>query len=287
MACFVNLPLSWVARDAHWLDWFLAEGLCPELGLDEASLALPRSWHQDIAQRLRGAGLACAVHLPFMGLEPGSADPSRRAHARVQIRLAAELSKLYGAAHMIGHPGFVAARDGEGRSESSPAPGWLERFCETWMPIPDLAATPLFLENIYDITPRVLLVLLAALDLPPASVGICFDAGHWNYFSGGRSRQDMPEWIQAYAPHLRHLHLHDNDGSSDQHLGLGQGNIPFDLLLKTLKAQSLCPSVTFEPHTAKAFMDTACWFAAHPDAARQLGWTPPKGSGLRPPQEAG
>lgn len=287
MACFVNLPLSWVARDAHWLNWFLAEGICPELGLDEASLALPRKWHQDIAQRLRAAGLDCAVHLPFMGLEPGSADPAARIHVQGRIRLAAELAKLYGAAHMIGHPGFVAARDGEGGSESVPDSGWLERFRETWMPIPDLAETPLFLENIYDLTPRVLLVLLAALELPAPSTGICFDAGHWNYFSGGMLRQDMPEWIQAYAPYLRHLHLHDNDGFSDQHLGLGQGNISFTLLLRTLETEKLRPSVTFEPHTAKAFMDTARWFAAHPDAARQLGWTPPKGSGLHPPKEDG
>ena len=285
MACFVNLPLSWVAQDAQWLDWFLAERICPELGLDEASLLLPRAWHQDIARRLQAAGLACAVHLPFMGLEPGSVDRGQRARAQEQLALAAELSKMYGAAHMVGHPGFVAARDGKGGSELLPDPAWLERVCETWSPISALAEAPLFLENIYDLTPQIVLSVLAALNLPAASIGVCFDAGHWNYFSGGKARQDLPDWVRAYAPHLRHLHLHDNDGSSDQHLGLGQGNIPFTLLLQLLDEFGVQPSVTFEPHTRQAFMDTAAWFAARPAAAAQIGWRPLGGSALAAPQE--
>lgn len=285
MPSFVNLPLSWVAHDAQWLRWVLAEELCPELGLDETSLALPRSWHQDIAGRLRAAGLACSVHLPFMGLQPGSEDHAERARARGQLHLAAELARLYGAAHMVGHPGFTAARDGEDGSESRPDSGWLERSCDTWKLVSDMADSPLFLENIYDLTPDLLLTLLAALDLPASSAGICFDVGHWNCFSGGSVRQDLPEWVRAYAPHLRLLHLHDNDGTADQHLGLGKGNSPFDSLLQVLKECALSSALTVEPHTAEAFMDTVLWFERHPEAACQLGWTPPVRSGLPSPKE--
>jgi sugar phosphate isomerase/epimerase len=113
--------------------------------------------------------------------------------------------------------------------------------------------------------------------LETPDIGICFDIGHWHCFSAIRGeRQDLDQWIDAFAPRLRHLHLHDNDGSYDAHLGLGQGTIPFDELLRALKARSLFPSTTFEPHTAKALAGTCHWFARRPEAAAQIGWTPPR-----------
>ncbi len=285
MGYFVNLPLSWILADGQWLEWFIAEGLSPEFGFDEAGVEQPLPWHQGIGERLRAAGLSCSVHLPFMRLRPGSPDAAELRFTRERLNRAAELSRVYGAAHMVGHPAYIAERDGEAGSAETPERGWLERFCETWRPLPELGGCPLFLENIRDQSPRLLPGLVKALNLPPAQVGICFDAGHWHAFAGGKKKQDLPEWVKAHAPYIRHLHLHDNDGSDDQHLGLGKGDLPFELLLSELDAHGLRPSVTFEPHSGENFMDTAAWFAARPKAAAQIGWVAPKGSGLPIPPE--
>lgn len=283
MVCFVNLPLRWIAHDERWLEWFLAEGVAPELGIDAVSLGLDRSWHQAIAQRLQAAGLPCSVHLPFFDLSPGAEDAELLELSRTRLHQAAELARLYRAAHMVGHPDFIAKRDGRQGGETIPDVGWLARSRESWEPLPRLAEAPLFLENTYERSPRPLLALLEDLGLE--TTGICLDVGHWNHFAGGGVRQDLPFWVATLAPYLRHLHLHDNDGSADQHLGLGEGNIAFPLLLTALKEGNLSPSVTLEPHTGKDFAIMAAWFAAHPEAGAQLGWSPLRRSELPIPQE--
>jgi sugar phosphate isomerase/epimerase len=45
----------------------------------------------------------------------------------------------------------------------------------------------------------------------PEFVGICYDSGH------GNRRPDGPGWAKKHADRLLSIHLHDNDGSGDQH----------------------------------------------------------------------
>ena len=273
MGYYVNLPLSWVAGDPAWLEWFISKNVAPELGLDEAALQKPLSWHENMAWKLREAGLACSAHLPFMGLSPGDADPEESLRAGRLLRKAADIASVYGANHMVGHPGYDAARHGTDEEGHTPGPAWLERSRTVWRGLPERAGAPLFLENIYDPSPAVLPALLGALD--ERGTGICFDAGHWHCFSGGHGKKDMADWIRAYSPYLRHLHLHDNDGTQDTHLGLGKGQVPLEELLTALERQKLRPGVTYEPHTIEAFMDTAAWFEKHPKAAAFFRWTTP------------
>lgn len=294
MDYFVNLPLSWVANDPAWLDWFIGEGICPELGLDEGALGQDRSWHEAMNRKLRDAGLACSVHLPFMGLVPADSEPAERARAGALLRKAADLTALYGARHMIGHPGYKAERHGVDAAGHTPREEWLEHSRAVWLDLPERAGAPLYLENIYDPAPSVLATLMRALGAPergakgscPRSapgIGICFDAGHWHCFSGGRKNRDMAQWLDAYAPYLGHLHVHDNSGESDEHAGVGTGAVPYAAFARYLGERGLEPTVTHEPHTMEAFMETAAWFARHPDMAGLFRWTKPAWTGKNPP----
>ena len=93
----------------------------------------------------------------------------------------------------------------------------------------------------------------------PRGLGFCYDSGH--DFAVSHSNL----LIDRYASLLCALHLHDNDGSFDQHLGPGQGNIPFEALLAGLAARGLRPTATFEPHTPGAYEAALAFAAGHPD----------------------
>ena len=54
-------------------------------------------------------------------------------------------------------------------------------------------------------------------------IGITIDFGHAN--TVGRVREFVPLLGSA-----RHLHIHDNQGMSDEHLALGKGTIPWDVV---------------------------------------------------------
>ncbi len=256
---FVNLPLRYIATDDHYLSYFLEHGLNPEIGIDAFALErLSSRWHNRLARRLAQAGLRASVHLPFQDLHPGGIDDLVLSASRTRLHQALDVAAIYDPAHLIGHALYADAlyftRYGQ----------WLENSTRTWT---DLLAAwpdgpPLYLENVYETRPDSFCDLLATL--PEERTGTCLDLGHWHSFGGGKHARDLDHWLTTLAPTLKHLHLHDNDGSADQHLGLGQGDIPLTQLFQTLQTLNLHPTATLEPHTEDALLATLDTLAKHP-----------------------
>jgi sugar phosphate isomerase/epimerase len=56
------------------------------------------------------------------------------------------------------------------------------------------------------------------------------DVGHMNLYN-----RNPLDYIERFHKRIRHVHLHDNDGTKDQHLPLGAGKIPLKEVVKELK----------------------------------------------------
>ena len=280
MNFFVNLPLSWVYRDRSWLDLLFARSaqatpgfaFGPELGFDETSLALPPVWHRDIAARIREHGLKASVHLPFFMPPPGAADQSARAQSRDTLCRAAGLAAIYEAAHLIGHPMFDPAVPFPSAASPQGTAEWLERSLPAWLAVLEANPAPLFLENTYEQGPAAIIALLrgirAATEEPRAA--FCFDIGHWFSFAGGSRLDNLENWLELVAPWLGHLHLHDNDGSGDQHVGLGCGGIPLDDFFTSLADRGLSCTFTMEPHELESLAASLDWLERNPAARAWL-----------------
>jgi sugar phosphate isomerase/epimerase len=61
-------------------------------------------------------------------------------------------------------------------------------------------------------------------------IGMTFDFGHANTI--GKVNDFL-----LYAKKAHHIHIHDNNGMSDEHLALGDGTIPWSTVGKTIAAQ--------------------------------------------------
>jgi sugar phosphate isomerase/epimerase len=255
---FVNLPLRQVSADSALLEMYFRKAIQPEIGLDSFGLdTLPAKWHRDFAARLADAGLACSVHLPFMDVRPASEDPLIRKASKDRLSKAMDVARIYGPDLMVGHPSLSEAYF-EGSVERQRA-----NSVETWGGLlgdwPE--HPPLFLENTHDPDPDRIVALLTELDNP--KIGVCFDVGHWHSFARGCERHDLGRWVEAFARFPMHLHLHDNNGSGDQHLGMGQGGIPWDQLSGFFDTYDLHPTATAEPHTPHAFEQTLVFLREH------------------------
>lgn len=62
-----------------------------------------------------------------------------------------------------------------------------------------------------------------------ADVGMVLDVGHSNV--NGQTQS----FLRAFADRIVHLHLSDNDGQSDQHLGIGRGTVNWNEIVSLLK----------------------------------------------------
>ncbi|CAK7030408.1 MAG: hypothetical protein DELT_02762 [Desulfovibrio sp.] len=279
MPCFINLPSRWVHQQPAWVTWFTGGKIAPEFGFDDVSLNLPDSWHKEMAKRFRDEGIACGVHLPFLGIDPSDPNPQHVKDARRALRRGAELARIYGARHMIGHPYFRPKGAGrENRQSDDVNGGWMERSLAAWPEIAAIGGAPLHLENTYEKSPEAIAALVGLLQKekqPEDVIGVCFDLGHWHAFAGCAAPEEFDPWLDAYAPFAMHLHLHDNTGKGDYHMALGAGSVPFDAFFERLAARGKNVTATLEPHDVQAFTGSIAWLLAHDAIAERLDWRKP------------
>jgi sugar phosphate isomerase/epimerase len=62
------------------------------------------------------------------------------------------------------------------------------------------------------------------------------------------SHTPLKIWLQELGKYLGQLHLHDNHGSTDEHLPVGNGKFPFAELFQALKENKIHPIITLEAH---------------------------------------
>ncbi|GAB6037807.1 sugar phosphate isomerase/epimerase [Fundidesulfovibrio butyratiphilus] len=262
---FVNLTLRHAYRDPAVLTRFLARKVNPELGLDPVLMdAVDMDWHKTMAERLEREGLTCSLHLPFFDLQPGSADSLLLEATRERLRRAMQVAKIYRPRHLVAHARY------DHLLYMLTYPLWKERSLETWKRTLDVWPDhpPLYLENTAEPDPATVTELVETLAVDHGmAVGLCLDFGHWYSFAKGKEENNLDAWLDAAQSCLSHVHLHDNDGSFDQHLGLGAGTIPWEDVFEGLEKRNLTPTVTFEPHGEEAFvrsmafvLDRADWF---------------------------
>lgn len=68
----------------------------------------------------------------------------------------------------------------------------------------------------------------------------CYDSGHWHCFSPSM------DVLGRYGDRLAALHLHDNDGTDDQHRLPGEGSVPWDDVINELVRVQYHGPVTLE-----------------------------------------
>jgi len=75
-------------------------------------------------------------------------------------------------------------------------------------------------------------------------IGMTLDVGHASTSDG----EGVENYLAAFKKRVSHVHLHDNDRRSDQHLPLGAGKINVEKAVKELKA-AYDGTITLEVHS--------------------------------------
>jgi sugar phosphate isomerase/epimerase len=182
------------------------------------------------ARRLAALNLEVySVHAPFAEpIDITALDPDARRHASDEIERAAEAAARLGARYFVLHPG--PERSGLPRGER------LDRMDNAAAVLNGIAArcrafgVGLVLENmlphLFSGHVRELLWLLGALET--VDVGVCLDTGH-AFLSG-----DLHTVAHKLSGHLWMIHASDNHGRFDDHLPPGDGQVPWQALLRQL-----------------------------------------------------
>ena len=182
-----------------------------------------------VREKLEGIGRK-VLHAPFNELFPCAIDRKARALAAERYRQAIDLAKTYGATKVVVHGGY---------NPWIYYPVWYtEQSIIFWKEfLREDPGMEIVLENVLETDPQWLLDIVKGVGNP--RLKLCLDIGHVNAYS----KIPLNDWLENWAPHISHFHIHNNDTSWDTHSPLTEGTIPMKDLLE--KAYLLCPDATF------------------------------------------
>ncbi len=238
----VSVPYTRLIEE--FLPLVLENRINPEIGLDARALCTFDKHHfENTLAALQGHNARISLHAPFMDLAPGAVDDSILEATRARLQLFADRAPLFDPVSIVFHTGWDRKR------YLTFEDVWLDNAYETFAPvfktlIRDTRAS-LAIENVYEKTPRMLVRLLDRFRDP--RVGWCLDPGHAHAFS----HTPLNEWLNTLGDRIRVVHVHDNRGSSDEHLAVGDGTIDFGMVFRFLKKGNHAPVITCEAHTVE------------------------------------
>ena len=247
---YVNIPFS-MLMDSY-LDSFVQHGLNAEIGLDAEALdSISPDRFKAIHEKLVEADLRVTIHSPFIDLSAGSPDHAIREVTRRRFEQVMGVARILSPQVVVCHAGYDEKRYGFIREV------WLRNSIDTWKWMAEGLAEEgitLTLENVHEERPEYLLPLFEELE--DLGVKFCFDTGHQAAFG----KASIHEWLSCLGGFLGQLHLHDNNGGRDEHLGLGCGTIDFTALFDWLrKRRGEPPVITLEPHRKEDLLPSLKW----------------------------
>jgi sugar phosphate isomerase/epimerase len=233
---YLSTPFN-MLRDR--ISFLTANGFNPEVRMADSDFlsAISDGEVEDFRKLLDSNSLSCFTHGPFFGLDVASLDPTISEYSVDILTRGLEVSSALGAGVMVIHTGFLPQFSRYGRKLWYA--NWSERMCPL-VQIANRLGVSLALENTWDHRPEIMEWLLRPL--PVGGVGICIDTGHLNVYS----QAPVKRWWELLGDRVMVVHIHDNDGLSDDHLVPGEGTFDFGEFIELMCGSTELPIMDFE-----------------------------------------
>ena len=175
-----------------------------------------------------------SIHGPYGDLCPGSFDNLLREVARKRFIQASKVATDLGINNMILHNGYVP--------NTSYIKNYVKRAVIFWKEL--LAeidsGLSIYIENHLENDPAIMMDIVD--EIANNRFGINIDIGHINF----SSKMSVVDWIRKCNKRIKYFHLHDNNGTRDEHVAFGKGNIPFNDVFHAIKEYCDNPLMAIE-----------------------------------------
>ena len=233
------------ARYDEWLHLAKEEGFTFEV----AELALPlrdEKKKEQMKEWYKNCGLVTNIHGVFIDINPTSNEDEI---AKVSARLCEEsavLAKELGADGVVFHSAAFPFLRGAYLDD------WAEKTAEYFLYLADKYQLRIYVENCADLGPEPLRRLMKRCN--DNRVRVCLDVGHVNY-----SREPLQSWFLELSDYIGYIHFSDNFGTYDDHVPIGIGSVPWDLVEYLLEQLKEDVFVTFETGTIEQTKKSLRW----------------------------
>lgn len=237
----VHIPYP---RIGAYLDHIRKNRLNIEIYFPASSLDILRPGELEELKLKLDYNPSLSIHAPFMDMSPGAVDSKVREVTLERFSQVMDIAEILRPAAVVFHSGYEKWR------YAHRVDIWMEGSVRTWKSLIERASeinVRIAIENIFEDEPSNLELLMK--ELSSDNFGICFDTGHCNLFT----KVPLDDWLTALKPYIYELHIHDNDGTFDQHLPIGDGIFDFKKLFTLLEDIERCV-YTIEAHSPEGVM---------------------------------
>ncbi len=243
--------MNLAASTLHLLDRPLEQAFPDLLGLGTRCIELSDSGYHALnpklverLQELKASyGLSYSIHAPYADTNLAADDDLIREWILKRIRASIRFGSELEAACVVVHPGWTTATDrfmrGRAWELNLRSLRWLLRYAEEY-------GVDLLIENVPDSMPY-LMVSVEDFELfyeeMEYVMGMALDVAHANL------RGEVAEFMRRFGDRVRHVHVSDNDGESDQHLPIGDGGIDWERVMDGLRGNGFSGWVVVESYS--------------------------------------
>ncbi|MBN2335910.1 sugar phosphate isomerase/epimerase [Candidatus Bathyarchaeota archaeon] len=195
-------------------------------------------------QELRASyGLSFSVHAPYADTNLSADDDLIREWILKRIRASIRFANELEAECIVVHPGWTTATDrfmrGRAWELNLRSLKWLLRYSGDY-------GVDMLIENVPEPTPY-LLVSVEDFEMfyeeMEYDMGMVLDVGHANL------QGEVSLFLERFGDRIRHIHVSDNDGETDQHLPIGDGGIDWEKVMRGVKGKGFTGWVVVESYS--------------------------------------
>ncbi|GEM_PF-937414 len=239
---YVHMPFFRLLSDPEKFCGFNVN--CEIYFSSEALISLNDRQIKNINKLFDKGGIKRSIHAPFLDLNPAGNDNDVTQISLSRFKQCINACVKLKANRMVMHthyqPIFYDAHKQK----------WLANAAKCWQPLASYAGAKgvaIATENSIEQSSWPALSLLKRVK----GLKACFDVAHYNVFSP----LGWEEELFKYPPRsVLEVHMSDNNGKSDEHLPLGEGNIDFKKFFNILRKRKMNPYITIEPHDDKGLV---------------------------------
>ncbi len=165
------------------------------------------------------------VHGPFTEIHPAAIDYRARQAGRLRLDEAYEVCEALGVKSMVVHTGwlpFIYFKNWQA-----------EKGAEFWQDfMKDKPADfKIYVENVLEDEPYMMKEMMEQIS--DERIRICLDIGHAQAIT--QKDISVEKWIEVLGPYIGHFHLHNNDGTGDNHEDFETGLLDMTKIFETIE----------------------------------------------------
>ena len=189
------------------------------------------------------------LHGPFTEIHPAAIDHRARDLGLERLNEAYRVCAHFGIKKMVVHTGWMPFIYFKSWQAEKGAQFW-QKFMED-----KPADFIICVENVLEDEPYMMLDMMKKITDP--RIKLCLDIGHAHAMTGADT--PVEKWIEVLGPYIAHFHLHNNDGTGDEHKAFGDGTMDMVHILSTI--DKFCPEDTTLTIEARQCLPSLQWLA--------------------------